>query len=69
MKDNFKKQFAGSLGYYGLGVSEKYNKKILKANELVDEYNQNVSSYETIEDQMKYQSEMIKKINKTINQK
>jgi GTP-sensing pleiotropic transcriptional regulator CodY len=61
-----KEQYAGKLGYYGTSTDVERNKRMIEANKLVDEYNQNVFSYKTIEEQVKYQSDMVKKINKLI---
>ena len=52
-------QYAGLLGYYGPSLSESYNLKVVKANELVDEYNMNVYSYKTCDEQMAYQKKMV----------
>lgn len=53
-------QYVGLLGQYGLSLSESYNIKVVETNKLIDEYNQNVYSYKTCDEQMEYQKKMIK---------
>lgn len=60
------KQFAGLMGHYGPSLSEKYNKKVIKVNKLVDEYNNTVYSLKGYDAQFKYQKKMFDKINKII---
>ena len=53
-------QYAGLFGHYGPSLSESYNIKVVEANKVIDEYNQNVYSYKTCDEQMEYQKKMIK---------
>lgn len=64
-----KEQYVGMLGHYGISTDAELNKSMIEANKLVDEYNQNVSSYETIDEQSEYQRKMNKKIKKTLKGK
>lgn len=55
-------EFAGNLGYFGFSKNPEYNEKVKQANLLVDEYNKNVHSYKSKNEQMAYQFEMLKKM-------
>ena len=54
------KEYAGMLGYYGYSRSESYNRNVDDANKIIDEYNNNVYSFETCDEQMEYQEKMVK---------
>jgi len=57
---------AGYLGYFGICSGNPIkNKKYIKANKLVDKYNQTVSSID-IDKQMQYQFKMKRKILKIL---
>jgi len=55
-------QFAGYLGYFGVSKDPEYNKKVEKANKLVDEYNHSINTIEGSANQMAYQLEMKNKM-------
>ena len=54
-------QYAGLFGHYGPSLSESYNLRVVEANKVIDEYNQNVYSFETCDEQMEYQKKMYDK--------
>ena len=58
-------QIVGCLGYFGLSLDPNYNKKVKKANKLVDKYNQNVASI-NIDKQMQYQFKMLNRMLKIL---
>lgn len=60
-------QCAGLLGYYGYSRSESYNRNVDDANKIIDEYNNNVYSFETCDEQMDYQKKMIKESREMLN--
>jgi len=56
---------AGYMGRFGPSMLAEQQKKVIKANELVNEYNKTVGTL-PIEEQMDYQREMVEKINKIL---
>lgn len=56
---------AGYLGYFGPSLDPIYNKKVIKANKLVDKYNQTVG-LKDVDKQMKYQFKMKRKMLKLL---
>lgn len=63
MSGTTRNQVAGFLGHYGPGLVPRYKGKRIEANKLVDKYNKTVGNLPP-EEQMEYQREIIKKINK-----
>lgn len=52
----------GYRGYYGFGETNKYNKKVQKANKLVDEYNSTINTFETEEENNIFANDFNRKI-------
>jgi len=52
---------AGYLGHYGISIDSNINQKIIKANKLIDEYNQKIN-FISDDKQMKYQFKIKRKI-------
>jgi len=63
-----KTKFIKSLGYFGISTNKNYNKKVIIANKLVDEYNEKVHHLPT-DEQMSYQFKMKKRMLKIIKNK
>ena len=54
-------QYAGNLGHHGYSRDSNYNKKVDKANALVDQYNQKVADLPICK-QLDYQKEILREI-------
>ena len=67
-KNNYPSILA-KFGYYGVTADVEANERSILANVLIDDYNRNVATYETHNEQVKYQAKMVKKIEKTIKGK
>ena len=48
------KHYIGLLGHYEPSLSESYNLRVVETNKIMDEYNQNVYSFETYDEQVEY---------------
>ena len=59
-----KKDYFGHLGYYGVYLDEKNNEISKKMNELVDEYNLKIDSFETYEEQINFSNYISTEIKK-----
>jgi hypothetical protein len=62
-------QYVALWGYYGASVNLEVQKRMNDANKLIDKYNKNVYSYETMKEQVNYQRKMSKKLKKLLKVK
>ena len=59
-------RYLGLKGYYGFTFSDEQNKKIVKANNLIDIYNSKINTFKTEKSNNRFHYQMMKKIDKIL---